>query len=130
MSWQTDIVRLVRWLIDDVPGESCNTSSTYSDGRLEELVVMAAHMTKSEISFDQDYTINLAAVTITPDPIALQDYAFVNLTSLKAAAVALKGEWKTQTTQSVIFQDAQTKLDNTEMVKQKKALWEAAEKRY
>src|SRR5690606_26069454 len=82
------------------------------------------------ISFDQDYTINLAAVTITPDPIALQDYAFVNLTSLKAAAVALKGEWKTQTTQSVVFQDAQTKLDNTEMVKQKKALWEAAEKRY
>ncbi len=84
MAWTTDMVTMVRILINDT-----ESPQTYTDVRLQSIIAVAARYVEQEISFDVDYTINATAPSISPDPTlaASLDDAFTNFVVLKAACL-------------------------------------------
>ena len=91
MSWNTEITELVRVLINDL-----DTTETYTDSRIERVIIIGATQVLQEVSFPTEYTVDVANITISPDPTALdpKDYGFINLVSLKTACLILGGEVK------------------------------------
>jgi len=89
MAWQEELGTMLRVLLDD-----CDDEQTYSDSRLEQLLVLAARYVQQEVSFSTTYTISMTSVTISPDPTvtATLDDAFSNFTVLKAACLM---DWNT-----------------------------------
>jgi len=75
------LVTSLRVMINDL-----ETDPTYSDNRLKQVLCVAAQQVKVHLSFT-DYTINLPALTITPNPTAAAtlDEAYAALVVLKAA---------------------------------------------
>lgn len=109
MSWQTEITPIVRILIDDYA-----EPYTYTDSRLEEIIVIAAQMLITSIDWDKTYTISIPDVSISPDPTAnTKDNAFINLTSLKAACFILMSEAKTASRQGIKISDGPSSIDTT-----------------
>jgi hypothetical protein len=118
MSWSVEMVLLERALIHDFA-----QPYTYSDGRLQNILCVAAQLTRTyELDFDINYTINITQQIISPDPTNLQntpyprDDAFINLVSLKAATIILNGELKTYAGQAVILQDGPSKIDLSNLI--------------
>lgn len=94
MAWQDTIVPMLRVLINDLD----STSYSYSDDRLEEIVVVAAQLVAQEINFDTTYTVNVPLCTISPDPVANSDDAFTNFITLKAACFMDQSQFRTKAT--------------------------------
>jgi len=86
MAWQDDMLTILRVLINDT---DCG-SPEYSDDRLFNVLIVAAHYVVDEISFDNDYTVDISARTISPTP----DASFINLVVLKAACIIDKGNMR------------------------------------
>jgi hypothetical protein len=82
MAWQTDMVVMLRFLINDV-----EAPQTYTDERLETLIAVAATYVLSEMKFHYEYVVNISTPSITPDPTDIPDLAFMNLVTLKAACL-------------------------------------------
>lgn len=85
--WDTEMVTLLRFVIDDV-----DEPVKYTDGRLRQLILVASQFTQSENNFPQVYTISIDNQIIKPDPTnvkvtGIRDDAFINLTILKAACL-------------------------------------------
>ena len=90
MSWQTEMTTIVRCLIGDVD------ASTYTDSRVEKLILVAGQLTLHDITFNNSYTIDVVASSISPDPTSgTKDNAFINLVSLKAACIESMSSYKT-----------------------------------
>ena len=53
MSWQNEMVRIVRFLINDID------ASSYTDERLEETILVAAQSVYASIDFPNTYTIDV-----------------------------------------------------------------------
>lgn len=85
VSWETIMVEMVRVLIGDL-----DSPPTYSDSRLETLLVVAAKYVQQELTFDTTYTITVTVPDIDPDPSATAtlDDEFTNFVVLKAACLA------------------------------------------
>jgi hypothetical protein len=81
MSWHIEIPIIVRSLINDL-GEN----PTYSDERIQQLVVVAAQYVTREINLNNNYSINISCLEITPDPTLLEnrDEDFISFVALKA----------------------------------------------
>lgn len=77
MAWQDEMIPTLRVLINDMGAEP-----TYSDGRLEQTLLVAARMVNMDLGYD--YTISVELVTISPDPVDELDETFTNLTVLRA----------------------------------------------
>lgn len=106
--WQTEMVLLVRAMLDDM-----DEPYTYTDERLQTLIALAAKVAKVEIQFRQDYTIASNPPTISPDPTDANtlDEDFQVLVSLKA--VCLLGGSKLNTAgigDSITTVDGPTKI--------------------
>lgn len=86
MSWQQEMVTMLRVLISDMDSEC------YTDARLEQLLVLSGKYVQQEISFDTTYTISVAEISISPDPTSIPDEEFMNFTVLKAACLT---DWNT-----------------------------------
>lgn len=84
MSWQDTGIIILRNLIWDN-----DATVTYSDSRLEEVLIVAAHQNKAELDFETTYTVNVATTTISPDPES--DEIFMHLMTLKAACIFDRG---------------------------------------
>lgn len=91
MSWQTEIVENVRVLINDM-----DATQTYTDDRIERVVIIAANQVLQEVQFPTAYSIDIAEAEISPDPTSLstKDNGFINLVSLKTACLIISGELK------------------------------------
>ena len=87
MSWQQEMTTMLRVLINDMDDEQ-----TYSDTRLEQLLVLSAKYVQQEISFVTTYTVDVAALSISPDPTTEPDNSFINFTVLKASCLM---DWNT-----------------------------------
>ena len=83
MAWQDDMTQMLRILIFDI-----ESTPTYSDARLEEMIVTASHLVIQDINFSTDYTVSIMSQSITPDPTTSDDTEFVNFVVLKAACIA------------------------------------------
>ncbi len=81
---------MMRVLIDD----SDPATYSYTDTRIEQILVVAAQYVQHEISFTTTYTIDIGTPDITPDPTvtATKDDPFTNFTVLKAACLT---DWST-----------------------------------
>ena len=90
MAWQDELIPMLRALISDLGVEPL-----YSDERLEELIVVSAKFVKQEMDFNDNYTIDVTACSISPDPttgVTDDRDAFSNFIVLKAACMA---DWST-----------------------------------
>jgi hypothetical protein len=106
MSWQTEMVRIVRFLIDDLCAE------TYSDSRLEETVLVAAQLMKHEMEFNNTYTIDVDSLALSPDPTSgNKDDAFINLTCMKTACIILRAEVKAESLRAIVVKDGPSSID-------------------
>ena len=115
MAWQDTMVTMLRVIVDDM-----GSSPTYSDSRLEEILVVAAKLTKKDIDFSNDYTIGVKDATITPDPVSSSDNAFVNLVTLKAACILANSEYKTEANSAISIRDGSASIDKRGVAAAKK----------
>lgn len=103
--WQNTSIQILRVLINDTDYDNY----TYSDPRLLNIILVGAYNTAAEIEFDNDYTVNIGAKTITPDPSADKD--FINLLTLKSACILLSGEIKKESCNAVSVKDGVSAID-------------------
>ena len=87
-TWETETVELLRVLIDDLAD-----TPTYSDEKLQRLLLVAAFQVVREVTFDKTFTVNLTEQTLEPDPTAAAtlNKDLVNLMCLKAACIMDRG---------------------------------------
>jgi hypothetical protein len=91
MAWQDTTVQMLRVLIFDL-----ETTPTYSDSRLEEMIIASAHLVLQDIDFSTNYTIDILSQSITPDPTVGNDTEFINFIVLKAACLADQSSLRTK----------------------------------
>jgi len=93
MAWEDVMVPMLRVLINDV-----GDTLTYTDERLAELLLVAAQFVYQELDFVNTYTINIPALTLSPDPTSsgTKEDAFTNLVVLKAACLADQGLYRSK----------------------------------
>lgn len=91
--WKDELVTMLRVLINDL-GET----PSYSDSRLQQLLVVAARYVLQDMDFDTSYTININVPNISPDPVGTttRDDAFANFTVLKAACLSDQSLFRTK----------------------------------
>tara|TARA_R110000824_G_scaffold9415_10_gene42192 strand:- start:5769 stop:6266 length:498 start_codon:yes stop_codon:yes gene_type:complete len=115
MAWQDDMVTMLRTIVDD-----SGSNPMYSDSRLEEVIVVAANLMKKDVDFSSDYTISIGEVSIAPDPTTGNDYAFVNLVTLKAACLLANSEYKTEANNAISIRDGSASIDKRGVAAAKK----------
>lgn len=93
MSWNVEMPLIVRSWINDL-----SDTPTYSDERVQQLIVVAAQYVIKEVDLTVDYTINIVNPDITPDPVLAEDkdLDFISLTSLKAACILDQSSLRTK----------------------------------
>ncbi len=109
MTWQNEISRIVRFLINDIDATS------YTDDRLEETILVAAQLLLGTMDFSTTYLVDVDSLTLTPDPTLLdpKDNFFINCLSLKTAIIVLGSECKTAAAQGWRIKDATSSIDTT-----------------
>ena len=91
MSWQKEIVSIVRILINDI-----NQPYSYSDQRLYQTIAVAAKYVQFEVVLDRSYEVNVVKPEITPDPTIYNDSIFVSLVGLKTACILDQSNFRTK----------------------------------
>jgi len=109
MAWQTEMVRILRHLVNDL--DSSNYS--FSDSRLEETILVASQLVLTEIDFDKTYTVDVDALALDPDPTTSSDKddPFITLVSLKAACVIVGSEVRTHSMNAVSVRDGSSTIE-------------------
>lgn len=109
MAWQNEMSNIVRNLINDPDG------STYTDARVEQVILVAAQLLLGKADFQNDYTIDVDLLALSPDPttVSPKDNNFINIVSLQAALIFLKGEAKTLAAQAYRITDGPSSIDVT-----------------
>lgn len=123
--WQDVIIQLLRTVIQDV-----GITPTYDDGRLEEVILGAAHLVQSEITFAYVYTVNLISGTISPDPVTKDDISFINMVAYKSALLILNSELKTSAGQGVMIKDGPSTIDTRQFFISQKQRYDLMLKEY
>ena len=105
MAWTTDLVLVFRSLIGDLD------SSSFTDDRLKQILVVAAYNVQNDADFNVTYTVDVSAKTISPDPYTTNDVDFSTLTVYKAACILLGSEVKTEAANSIMIKDGPSQID-------------------
>lgn len=95
MAWTTQMVTLVRYLINDI-----TAPYTFSDSRLQTAIAVSTQLVLHELTFKQTYTVDITIPSITPDPTQMPDNAFINLISLKTACLMDTSLFRTKAAQA------------------------------
>ena len=92
MAWAATMTQLLRAVIYDLG------STSYTDARLQTLLINAAQLINSEMDFSTTYTVDIINETLSPDPTltATKDDDFFNLNVLKAACLVDQGTYRTE----------------------------------
>lgn len=106
MTWQNEISRIVRFLVDDLE------AATYSDDRLEETIIVAAQLLLDTMDFNNTYTVDVDTLSLSPDPTTLstKDNMFINALALKTACIVLGSEAKTLAAQNYTIKDGPSSI--------------------
>jgi hypothetical protein len=93
MYWKVEIPIIVRNLINDL-----DTIPTYTDDRINQLVVVAARYVINEVNLNIAYNIDIINTTITPDPSDpdSRDIDFVGFVALKASCLLDQSTFRTR----------------------------------
>lgn len=108
MPWQDDMTEILRVLVNDT-----EDTPTYSDSKLERVLVVAAFQVIRELEFSQDFVVNVAQTSITPDPTATatKDESFVNLVTIKAACIIDRGSAVVAAGRAISVRDGGSSVD-------------------
>lgn len=82
MTWQDEILMIVRTLINDL-----ESSPTYTDERLLQVITVAAKYVQFDVVLDNTYTVDVVNKLISPDPTVQNDSIFISLIGLKSACM-------------------------------------------
>lgn len=91
MAWDTEIIRIVRVLINDL-----TSPYEYSDRRLTQTITVAAKYVEFDVVLDTTYTVDVINNTISPDPTTNGDNIFVSLVGLKTACIIDQSNLRTK----------------------------------
>jgi len=105
MSWKLDLVLMLRSIIGDLD------SVKFTDERLKQILVIGAFNVSNDADFSNEYTIDIGSVSISPDPIDINDPDFAILTVYKSACILLGSEVKTEAANSISIKDGPSAID-------------------
>ena len=105
MPWKIDLVVMLRSLIGDLDSEK------FTDERLKQVLSIGAFNVLNDADFSNTYIVDVASVSITPDPIVENDTDFSVLTVYKSACILLGSEVKTQAANSIMIKDGPSAID-------------------
>ncbi len=106
MAWNNVVIPMIRNLVNDV-----DVVQLYTDARLTDLALVAAQFVLGEVTFSQTYTVNIVALSISPDPTILPDNNYMNLTALKAAVLLINAEARTYSRMAITIKDGASTID-------------------
>lgn len=114
MAWQTTLTTMVRAMIGDL-----TIPETYSDSRIQQILIVAAQFVITEVSLSTQYTIDLNCINITPDPTAPNslDNSMIILMTLRAACFLDQANMIAKAGSAVRVSDARSSIDATPLVK-------------
>lgn len=107
--WQAEMITLLRVLVDDLA-----SPQTYTDGRLTQVLAVAAQIVSTELNFANDFKVNIQALTIEPNPTdrsSTRDDNFINLVCIKAACLIERGETRKSVGQGIAIRDGSSSID-------------------
>lgn len=105
MAYLDDTRLLIRSVIFDM-----TTPYTYSDDKLNELIIASAKLIQFEIASLSDYVISINDQTIVPDP----SDNFIALLVLKTACLIANAESKTYSLGALVVKDGPSTISSTE----------------
>jgi hypothetical protein len=105
MPWKIDLVVMLRSLIGDLDSEK------FTDERLKQVLSIGAFNVLNDADFSNTYVVDVASVSISPDPIVENDTDFSVLTVYKSACILLGSEVKTQAANSIMIKDGPSAID-------------------
>lgn len=103
----TEMTELLRVMLLDFD------STKYTDENLTRVLMVAAFQVSQELDFDNDYSVNIVGVDISPDPTDTdtRDDAFINLTCIKAACIIDRGSAAIAASQAISVRDGSSAID-------------------
>jgi hypothetical protein len=118
-TWHVDMVTMLRYMVSDT-----GNPFVYSDASLQELILVAGRLTQMDIQFSQNYQVNIAQMSLSPDPsLEPRDEDFISFTTMKAACIIDNAEARLAAKRAVIMRDASKSVDLTEISRAKIELW-------
>jgi hypothetical protein len=105
MPWKIDLVLMLRSIIGDLD------KSKFTDERLKQILVVGAYNVLNDADFSETYTVNVAEISISPDPISQSDTDFTTLTVYKSACILLGSEVKTEAANAISIKDGPSAID-------------------
>jgi hypothetical protein len=96
MAWQEELTIIVRSLINDWCSQ--NSNPEYSDGRIQQLITVAAKYVVKDVNLITTYNIDVVNIDITPDPTSTEkrDEDFISFVALKAACMLDQSTFRTK----------------------------------
>lgn len=107
-TWETDLVLMVRVLINDLNAPQKNT-----DDYIEQIIVTGGVLVQTEVDLAVSYNFDVGASTISPDPIDNSDVVTQGLLALKAACISNQGSFITAVGQGIKVRDGDTAIDTS-----------------
>ena len=109
MSWQGTMSTVVRHLINDVDP----TDYTFSPSRIETTILVASQLLLMNVDFDNTYTVNVEAITLSPDPTDsdTKDDPFIALACLRAACIIVGSEIRKESGNAISIKDGPSAID-------------------
>ncbi len=108
MSWNIDLVLMVRVLVSDLV-----VPQTYTDEYIQRVLITAGIQVDAEFPFNHTYVYDISALTIVPDPVVSVDSPFMALIPLKAACILTQGEFKQALGQGIKVRDGDSAIDTS-----------------
>jgi hypothetical protein len=105
MPWKIDLVLMLRSIIGDLD------KAKFTDERIKQILVVGAYNVLNDADFSETYTVNVAEISISPDPISESDTDFSTLTVYKAACILLGSEVKTEAANAISIKDGPSAID-------------------
>lgn len=105
MPWKIDLVLMLRSIIGDLD------KAKFTDERIKQILVVGAYNVLNDADFSETYTVNVAGVSISPDPITEKDTDFSTLTVYKSACILLGSEVKTEAANAISIKDGPSAID-------------------
>jgi len=93
MYWKVEIPIIIRTLINDL-----EEPLTYSDSRIQQLIVVSSQYVLNDFNLPKTYTIDIINNTITPDPSdpETRDTDFIGFIALKSACILDQSTFRTK----------------------------------
>lgn len=108
MAWETDLVLMTRALINDL-----NSPQKYTDSYLQRVIIAAAILVRNDIELPYSYSLDIANLTIAPDPVSNQDTISQALFPLKAACIINQGDFQKALGQGIKVRDGDSSIDTS-----------------